>query len=130
LRRYLRARQLIDHKDGYHIFKMNVTTFAVTELKVNLTGIVGPGLAVDGGGNMYVSSYDNDEVAVFAPGSENPTRIISGGEQDLAVTRDGTLYAMTGAGVEEYRPGSSSPDNIINEPGGNVGFGVAIGPAH
>jgi len=43
---------------------------------------------------------------------------------------DGTLYAMTGGGVQEYRPGSSNPDNTINEPAGNLGFGIAVGPAH
>jgi len=79
---------------------------------------------------MYVSSYDTYTISVFAPGSENPTRTISGGSEDLTVTPDGTLYAMTGAGVDEYKPGSSSPDNVINEPAGNIGFGIAIGPAH
>jgi hypothetical protein len=116
-------------KDGYHIFKLNVTTFKVSELKVNLTGINGPGLAVDGAGNMYVSSQYGNLIAVFAPGSENPTRMITGGAEDLTVMPDGTLYAMTGAGVNEYRPGSSSPDNTINEPAGNLGFGIAVGPA-
>lgn len=115
-------------KDGYHIFKLNVTTFKVTELKVNLSGVTGPGLAVDGSGNMYVSAY-NGNIAVFAPGSENPTRMINGGGEDLTVMPDGTLYAMTGAGVDEYKPGSSSPDNVINEPAGNIGFGIAVGPA-
>lgn len=117
-------------KDGYHIFKLNVTTFKVTELKVNLSGIAGPGLAVDHAGNMYVTSYSSDAIAVFAPGSENPTRMIAGGGEDLTVRPDGTLYAMTGGGVEEYKPGSSSPDNVINEPAGNLGFGIAVGPAH
>src|SRR5690348_14897248 len=117
-------------KDGYHIFKLNVTTFKVTELKVDLSGIAGPGLAVDRAGNMYVSSYDSDTIAVFAPGSETPTRMITGGAEDLTVKPDGTLYAMTGAGVEEYKPGSSSPDNVVNEPAGNLGFGIAVGPAH
>lgn len=117
-------------KDGYHIFRLNVTTFKVTELKVNLSGLGGPGLAVDGAGNMYVSTYNSDVIAVFAPGSENPTRMINGGAEDLTVMPDGTLYAMTGGGVQEYRPGSSTPDNTINEPAGNLGFGIAVGPAH
>lgn len=115
-------------QSGYHLFRMNVNTFKVTQLKMNLTGIVGPGLAMDGAGNMYISSYNNPEIAVFAPGSESPTRWISGYAEDLTVMADGTLYAMTGGGVEEYKPGSSSPDNIINEPGYNLGFGIAIGP--
>lgn len=117
-------------KDGYHIFKMNVKTFNVTELSVDLTNIQGPGLAVDHAGNMYVSSFYTSQIAVFAPGSDTPTRWMTPGAQDLTVTPDGTLYAMTGGGVDEYRPGSSSPDNSFNEPYFNLGFGIAIGPAH
>jgi hypothetical protein len=117
-------------KDGYHIFKMNTTTFKVTELKVDLTGLDGPGLAVDGAGNMYVSGATADVIAVFTPGSDTPIRMITPGAEDLTVMPDGTLYAMTGAGVNEYRSGGNSPVNTINEPVGNLGFGIAVGPAH
>jgi len=116
-------------QSGYHIFRMNVKTFKVTELTVDLTNIQGPGLAVDHAGNMYVSSAYTDQIAVFGPGAESPTRWMTPGAQDLTVTPDGTLYAMTGGGVDEYRPGSSSPDNSFNEPYYNLGFGIAIGPA-
>lgn len=115
-------------QSGYHIFRMNVTTFKVTELKLDLSGIVGPGLAMDGSGDMFVSSYNNPAIAVFAPGASSPTRWIGGYGQDLVAMRDGTLYAMTGGGIDEYKPGSSSPDNVINEPAGNDGFGIAVGP--
>ncbi|HYK52967.1 MAG TPA: hypothetical protein VEV38_05505 [Candidatus Eremiobacteraceae bacterium] len=116
-------------QSGYHIFKMNVKTFKVTELTVDLTNIQGPGLAIDHSGNMYVSSAYTGQIAVFAQGAESPTRWMTPGAQDLTVTPDGTLYAMTGGGVDEYRPGSSSPDNSFNEPYYNEGFGIAIGPA-
>lgn len=115
-------------QQGYHIFRMNVTTFKVSEVKVNLSGIGGPGLAMDGAGNMYVSSYNSPGIAVFAPGALNPTRTIDGYGEDLTVTPDGTLYAMTGGGIDEYEPGSQTPNDIIQEPAGNAGFGIAIGP--
>ena len=114
-------------KDGYHIFRMNVNTFKVTELKLDVTGL-GPGLGADGAGNIYVSGAYANEIAVFAPGATSPTYTMSPGAQDLTVMPDGTVYAATGAGVNEYKPGGNTPVNTIDEPAGNLGFGIAVGP--
>jgi hypothetical protein len=113
--------------DGLSIYSINPTTFAVTKMPLNLKGLVGPGIAVDGAGNLYVSSYSTAQIAVFAPGSQNPTRIIGQGAYDITVTRDGTLYAGTYYGVDEYKPGANSPSNSVQLLGA---FGVAVGPAY
>jgi sugar lactone lactonase YvrE len=119
----------VDGSRSNHIFRMNTKTFNVTEVKLN--GLPdGPGLAVDGAGNIYVSGATSFTTAVYAPGSKNPSRVIPHFAEDLAVMPDGTLYAMTGSGVNEYLPGGSSPVNVISEPTGNEGYGIAVGPAH
>lgn len=110
------------------VFRMNVKTFKVTELKLNLGSLDGPGLAVDNTGRIYVSGANTGQIDVFSPGSENPSRIIPQGAQDMTIMSDGTLYASTGSGVNEYLPGGNSPVNTINAIN-QLGFGIAVGPA-
>lgn len=118
----------VDGSRSNHVFRMDTKTFKVTELKLN--GLPdGPGLAVDGAGNLYVSGATSFAIAVYAPGSKNPSRVIPQFAEDLTVMPDGTLYAMTESGVDEYLPGGRSPVNVINEPTGNEGFGIAVGSA-
>jgi hypothetical protein len=116
-------------RSGLHIFSITPGTFQVRELPLNLRGLDGPGLAEDGAGNIYVSSFTSGQIDVFAPGSNNPSRVISQGAEDLTVLPDGTLYAATGDGINEYKPGGSTPVNNITAPVGNFGFGIAVGPA-
>lgn len=112
-----------------HIFRLNTKTFKVTRLHLNLGSLDGPGLAVDSEGNIYVSGAYTGQIDVFSPGSENPSRVIPQGAQDMTIMRDGTLYASTGSGINEYMPGASSPVNTINA-FGQLGFGIAVGPAN
>ena len=116
---------------GLHIFKVTPGTFAISELHLNLGGLDGPGLAVDGAGNIYVSGFYAGEIAVFPPGSNNASRIIPQSGQQLAVLPDGTLYVAGGYGIAEYKAGASSPTNTFNLPAGIYpSGGIAVGPAN
>jgi hypothetical protein len=115
---------------GLHIFKVAPGSSTATELHLSITGTQDisstPGVAVDGAGNLYVSSLGS--IAVFAPGATTASRFTTKGANLIAVLPDGTLYASTGSGVDEYKPGANSPTNSITDQ--NVdGFGVAVGPA-
>jgi hypothetical protein len=68
------------------------------------------GLGRDAQGNLYVGGALNG-INVYAPGSHNPSRLISGGEsQFFAVGKDGSLYDPTQVDVLEFAPGAGSPD--------------------
>ena len=114
-------------KHGLHIFKVNTRTFAVKDLGLHL-GVDGPGLAVDGAGNMYVTGIGSGRIEVFAPGLLYPSRVITGGGYDIAALTDGTLYVNNYGGITEYAPGAQSPTNQFYSQG-NYGIGVAVGPA-
>jgi hypothetical protein len=111
---------------GPHVFSVSPTTLKVTEIPFNLAGLDATGIAVDGAGNTYISG--SASIGVFPPNSMNPSRMIGRGAQHLTALADGTLYAATGSGVDEYKPGASSPFNSITAQG-VVGFGIAVGPA-
>jgi DNA-binding beta-propeller fold protein YncE len=86
----------------------------------------GPGLAIDGAGNMYLVSGSG--TLVFAPGSKKPSRAIQGAGGLISVTRAGALYALGGSGIVEFAPGGSQPVNTFALPSGTFSFGVAVTP--
>ena len=109
------------------ISRINTKTFKWSRVDLNLAGLDGPGLAVDGAGDIYVSGQYTGQIAIFAPGSKNPTRMIARGAAEMTIMPDGALYAASGDGVDEYAPGGSSPVNTIHAQA--QGVGVAVGPA-
>ena len=113
-------------KQGLHIFRVTPGTFTVTDLGLHL-GVDGPGLAVDGAGNIYVSGIGAGSIDVFAPGSLDPSRVLNGGAYDITTLADGTLYANVYGSITEYAPGAIDPTNQFYS-SGNYGIGVAIGP--
>jgi len=116
-------------KNHTHIFSITPGTFQASQLKLNLGGLDGGGLAVDGAGNIYGSGAYSGAIMVFAPGKTNATRVINQGAESLAVRPDGTLYAATANSegkVDEYAPGGSTPVNSFLDY--DTGLGIAIGP--
>lgn len=109
-----------------HVFSVTPGTFTVKDLKLHL-GVDGPGLAVDGAGNIYVAGTVG-QIDVFAPGSVHLGRVLNGGGYDIAALPDGTLYVNYYGGITEYAPGAVNPTNQFSSIG-NYGVGVAVGPA-
>lgn len=112
---------------GTHVIQVSTQTFKVTDLNLQVSAD-GPGLAVDGAGNLYVGGENTGQIEVFAPGATSPSRFINGSSYDLAVKRDGTLYANNYGEILEWAPGATNPTNQFTTIG-NDGLGVAIGPA-
>jgi NHL repeat len=85
------------------------------------------GIAVDGGGSLYVANTGNNTVTVYPPGQLSPTTTYTAGvnaPQGVAVGNDGTVYVAnetgspSGAGsVTEYPAGSTSPSATITQAG-------------
>lgn len=108
------------------VFKITPGTLKVHDLGLQHM-VAGPGLAIDGSDNLYVTGENEGQIDVFAPGSKTPTRTLQGGGYDATARPDGTLYVNVYGGVEEYAPGATSPTNFVSSPG-DYGLGVAVGP--
>jgi hypothetical protein len=113
-------------KQGTHVFSVNPQTFAFQDLGLNI-GTGGPGLGVDGFGNIYAGSPGG--ILFFPPTLKNATRTLNASPYDIAVTKDGTVYGNVYGGIVEFAPGSETITNELSSPG-NYGLGVAVGPAH
>lgn len=101
-------------------------------------GISGPNaLAVDSGGDLFVSNVDNQTVTVYPPGSLTPSRTYTRGFHQrltnpltVAVGGDGTMYLVNymgigqGTQVLEYPPGQMAPNVAIAINGGADGLAV------
>lgn len=114
-----------------HIFKIAPGASKATELQLDLSGLTGPGLGVDGAGNVYVSSSGSSTVAVFPPGATKPARTVSnaGAFGLLAVSAAGALYLASGSEtVAEVLPGGNGPFNTVAGPAGSLLLGAAISP--
>jgi hypothetical protein len=101
------------------------------QLNLNLTGLSGPGIGVDGARNLYVGSQSSGSVAVFLHGQTEPLRSITGlGAYGLLTsTRSGALYVASGSSdVSEVAAGSWKPTNHINGPTSSLLRGVALSP--
>jgi sugar lactone lactonase YvrE len=101
------------------------------QLNLNLRGLSGPGIGVDGAGNLYVGSQSSGTVAMFLPGQTEPLRTITdvGAYGLLTSTRGGALYVASGFSyVSEIAAGSSTPTNYVNGPTSSLLRGVAISP--
>lgn len=99
------------------------------DLNLDLTGLSGPGLALDGAGNMYVAGADSATIAVFAPGATKPTRTISsvGAHGLLAASRAGALYIASDSGsVDEVAAGAGQTTNTIGGPAGALFRSTAV----
>ena len=85
----------------------------------------GGAIALDAAGNLYVGG---NNIAVYAPNSQKPSRTINVTEEVSAVTVDanGELYAGSYASVSEYAPGAKKPTTTFSVPG-HVG-GLALSP--
>jgi hypothetical protein len=101
------------------------------------TDLAGPdGLscsAVDSSGDVYVCDDSDDEIVVFPPQQNSPSRFISlpGAPYGVAVDSHDDLYVgwdetSYGAQVYEYAPGSSSPKNLNLRIAGSVILGMAL----
>jgi hypothetical protein len=113
-----------------HIFKVGPGASQGQELRVDLTGLSGPGLALDGAGNMYVGSAGTATVAVFAPGATKPTRTISSVAAYGLLTANGAgaLYTASESGsIGEVAPGASRQTNTIGGPAGALFRSTALG---
>lgn len=112
-----------------HIVKVAPGASQGQDLQVDLTGLTGPGLALDGAGNMYVGGADSATIAVFAPGATKPTRTISnvGAFGLLAASRAGALYVASDSGsVGEVAAGAGQPTNTIGGPAGALFRSTAL----
>lgn len=81
---------------------------------LQLVGLAPPNLdqalARDGAGNLYVGGAPNG-INIYAPGSKQPSRTISGGfSQYFTVSSDGSLYDPADYYVFEFAPGAQNPD--------------------
>ncbi|HMF27223.1 MAG TPA: hypothetical protein VKE42_00540 [Candidatus Cybelea sp.] len=100
-------------------------------LNLNLRGLSGPGIGIDGAANLYVGSQSSGSVAVFLHGQTEPLRSITGlGAYGLLTsTRSGALYVASGlSDVSEVAAGSWKPTNHINGPTSSLLRGVALSP--
>ena len=74
-------------------------------------------MAFDGSGNLYVANGNAATVSEFAPGSINPSAMLSGLDQPTALAFDhsGNLYVANFSGntVSEFAPGSTTPTAIL-----------------
>jgi sugar lactone lactonase YvrE len=101
-------------KLALHIVSLAPGASQVSPVNLDLTNITGPGMGIDGAGNIYVAGAGT--MAVFAPGQTEPFRTISqvGGYGLTWVTAQGAVYQANGeSSVEEVAPGASSPTNIL-----------------
>jgi sugar lactone lactonase YvrE len=101
-------------KLALHIVSLAPGATQVTPVNLDLTNITGPGMGIDGAGNIYVAGAGT--MAVFAPGQTEPFRTISqvGGYGLTWVTAQGAVYQANGeSSVEVVAPGASSPTNIL-----------------
>jgi sugar lactone lactonase YvrE len=101
------------------IVKISPESGKVTPLDLDLAGnnLDGPGMGIDKAGNIYVASSSAEEVAVFAPGSAEPSRVISPLQAYglTWVTPQGAVYQADGeSAVTEIAPGSSSPTYALS----------------
>ncbi|MBV9647307.1 MAG: hypothetical protein JO043_07585 [Candidatus Eremiobacteraeota bacterium] len=112
-------------------FQICMAKAGATEGTLFIDRAVGDELTIDGSDNLYVADAQAlpvSTIEVYPPGSNTPSRSMSGGAA-LAAASDGTLYAGYGDASEfdEYAPGASSPTNSFTY--GTYGLrGSAIAP--
>jgi hypothetical protein len=82
-------------------------------------GVSSPaGIALDGGGNLYVPNQSANDVTIYAPQSSSPSLTLTGVAQPQDVTLDpkGNVYVAFrggGAGIAVYGPGQKTPSEVI-----------------
>jgi sugar lactone lactonase YvrE len=76
-----------------------------TTPSATLIGLFAPSaMAVDAGGNVYVSEFQENTVLKFAAGSTTPTAVLTGlnGPTALALDSGGNLYVATAYGISKF----------------------------
>jgi DNA-binding beta-propeller fold protein YncE len=119
-----------------HVFKFAPGSTNGTDLGLQIG--IGPGLALDGSGNLYTG--DSGSILVFAPGYQKAKRTVLNGLNFallFTVNEAGALYVanggyVTGNGfhpghVSEYLPGAIDPVSTITSLKGP--YGVALRPS-
>jgi len=101
------------------IVKISAQSGKVTPIDLDLAGnnLDGPGMGIDKAGDIYVAGSSAGEVAVFAPRSTEPSRVISPVQAYglTWVTPQGAVYQADGeTAVTEIAPGSSSPTYTLS----------------
>lgn len=92
------------------------------------------GIAVDSNGSLYVTNFDQNTVAEYRSGQDNPFQTITQAmDRPAGVTVDkkGTLYVSNIAygTVVEFAPGSLKPLKRQISKGLNGPYGIAYYPA-
>jgi len=114
--------------NAVHIFQ--IPRNSRQPVDTGIQGAAGDSLGLDAAGNLYTANAVNTAgtVAVYAPGTTEPTRTYSLGPQiaDIAVASDGTLYATTAGnkGILQVAPGGDTIDQTFQVGGAGIALGT------